>query len=40
VLKAAEGIALEEMVENPRDYGFTTEAAAAVLADALNGADA
>jgi hypothetical protein len=40
VLKAAEGIALEEMVKNPRDYGFTTEAAAAVLADALNGADA
>lgn len=40
VLKSSDGIALEEMVKNPRDYGFTTEAAAAVLADALNGADA
>ena len=40
VLQSAEGVALEELVKNPRDYGFTTEAAAAVLATALNGADA
>jgi hypothetical protein len=40
VLKSADGVALEELIKNPRDYGFTTEAAAAVLADALNGADA
>lgn len=39
VITSADGVALEEMVKNPRDYGFTTEAAAAVLADALNGAD-
>jgi len=36
VLTAGEGVALEEMVKNPCEYGFTTEAAAAVLADALN----
>lgn len=40
VLKSADGIALEELMKNPRDYGFTTEAAAVALADALNGADA
>jgi len=39
VLKAADGIALEEMVKNPRDYGFPTEEAAAVLATVLNKED-
>jgi hypothetical protein len=36
VLKSADGVALEEMVKNPRDYGFATKEAAQVLADALN----
>lgn len=36
VLKSAEGVALEEMVKNPRDYGFTTKEAAQALADVLN----
>jgi len=40
VLKSAEGVALEEMAKNPRDYGFTTEEAAQVLVDALNEASA
>lgn len=40
VLKSPDGVALEGLMKEPRDYGFTTEAAAAVLADALNGADA
>lgn len=40
VLKSADGVPLEEMEKNPRDYGFTTEAAAQALADALNGAEA
>ena len=40
VLKSADGVALEEMVKNPRDYGFGTEDAAQLLADALNAADA
>lgn len=39
VLKSADGISLEVLAENPRDYGFTTEAAAQVLADALNKED-
>ena len=40
VLKSADGIALETMLEHPRDYGFSTEEAALALAEALNGADA
>jgi hypothetical protein len=36
IVASPEGVALEAMVKNPRDYGFTTEAAAAVLAEALN----
>lgn len=40
VLKSAEGVALEDLMKNPRDYGFTTEAAAADLATALNKEDA
>lgn len=39
VLKSAEGVALEDLMKNPRDYGFTTEAAAADLATALNKED-
>lgn len=40
VVKSAEGVSLEEMLKSPRDYGFGTEEAAKVLADALNKADA
>lgn len=40
VLKAADGHTLEEMMKNPRDYGFPTAEAAEVLAVALNKADA
>jgi len=40
VLTSAEGVALDELVKAPRDYGFTTETAAAILAGALNRADA
>lgn len=39
ILKSPEGVALEEMAKEPTYYGFTTEAAAAVLADALNKED-
>lgn len=36
VLKSPEGLTLEEMARNPREYGFRTEEAAAVLAAAMN----
>ena len=36
VLKSPDGVTLEEMAKNPRDYGFPTEKAAQQLADALN----
>lgn len=40
VLKSPDGVTLEEMAKNPRDYGFATEADAQILAGALNEASA
>ena len=39
VLKSPVGVTLDEMAKNPRDYGFPTEEAAAVLATVLNKED-
>lgn len=40
VLKSPDGVTLEEMAKNPRDYGFPTAEAAEVLAAVLNKEDA